>query len=146
MANKDTSKLWFETGDFPTQEQFAQVFDWLRWKDEAIAINEITGLTSILNSLAAPVNEFTSNGPHIYTIPAGHVLEYVVVIPPSNCTVRLENEGTSEPGDIVPDHSVLASEGDIMVVHKLAITSRQVRLAGMPDNSKLVYVKRKIIA
>lgn len=51
MANKDTSKQWFETGDFPTQTQFAQTFDWLRWKDEVLAITDVTGLQDVLNTI-----------------------------------------------------------------------------------------------
>lgn len=56
MVNKDTAKTWFETGDFPTQEQFYQTFDWLRWKDEGIDIADINNLQGILNSLQATIN------------------------------------------------------------------------------------------
>ncbi|MBS0647403.1 MAG: hypothetical protein JSR97_12560 [Verrucomicrobia bacterium] len=56
MTNKDTAKAWFETGDFPTQEQFYQTFDWLRWKDEGLAIDDIANLQQILNSLQATIN------------------------------------------------------------------------------------------
>lgn len=42
MANKDTAKQWFETGDFPTQTQFEQTLEWLRWKDEKIAFADLT--------------------------------------------------------------------------------------------------------
>ncbi len=51
MGFKEDAKQWFETGDYPTQAQFAQVFEWLRWKDEQQAISTITGLADILNSM-----------------------------------------------------------------------------------------------
>ena len=50
MANKDSSKQWFLTGFYPTQSQFAQVFEWLRWKDEKLDMDNITGLTDAINA------------------------------------------------------------------------------------------------
>lgn len=51
MANKDTTKTWFETGDYPTQAQFWQAFEWLRWKDESLQISDISGLQQLVNSI-----------------------------------------------------------------------------------------------
>lgn len=51
MANKDTVKPWFETGDYPTQAQFWQMFDWLRWKDEGLQISDVAGLQELVNSI-----------------------------------------------------------------------------------------------
>ena len=53
MPFKDDVKQWFETGDFPTQAQFYQKFEWLRWKDEKIAAGDLTvELLNIINSFA----------------------------------------------------------------------------------------------
>lgn len=49
MAYKDDAKLWFQTGDYPTQEQCYTVFDWLRWKDENIPVEDIIQLQEILD-------------------------------------------------------------------------------------------------
>ncbi len=52
MANIDTSKQWFQTGDFPTQAQFYQTLEWLRWKDEKIGASDLTTeLLAIINSM-----------------------------------------------------------------------------------------------
>ncbi|HEY9534105.1 MAG TPA: hypothetical protein VIQ77_06190 [Mucilaginibacter sp.] len=61
MANKDTSKQWFEMGDYPTQAQFAQVFDWLRWKDEGISIADVANLQNFLNTLQTTLNSIIPN-------------------------------------------------------------------------------------
>lgn len=61
MANKDTSKQWFETGDYPTQSQFYQVFDWLRWKDEGITIADVAALQGILDSIQNTLNSVLPN-------------------------------------------------------------------------------------
>lgn len=61
MVNKETSKQWFETGDFPTQAQFYQVFDWLRWKDEGISVADVANLQNILNTLQVSLNNALPN-------------------------------------------------------------------------------------
>jgi hypothetical protein len=53
MALKDNVKPWFETGDYPTQAQFYQFFDNIWFKDEMLAIDNISGLQAILNSLSS---------------------------------------------------------------------------------------------
>lgn len=51
MAYKDDVKQWFETGDFPTQSQFWQKFDWQRWKDEKITEADLDpALLAAINS------------------------------------------------------------------------------------------------
>ena len=74
MANKDTSKLWFETGDYPTQTQFAQVFDWLRWKDELIGSGDLTPeLLALINSFGRTVQ--LPAGVFTYNAAAGTLIE-----------------------------------------------------------------------
>ncbi|MGQ0739151.1 MAG: hypothetical protein ACT4OJ_08850, partial [Bacteroidota bacterium] len=82
MANRDTVKPWFETGDKPTQAQFWQFFDWVRFLDDPIAMAEVTGL---VNALLGKVNTsdyegqlIAYDGPAIYTIPAGYLLEKII--------------------------------------------------------------------
>ena len=77
MANKDTAKTWFETGDFPTQSQFWQVFDWLRWKDEPLVAGDLSAeLVALLNLVAglAPAAVSVTGLTGMYTIPAGYAV------------------------------------------------------------------------
>lgn len=55
MAYKDDAKAFFETGDKPTQGQFATVFDNLRWNDQEMPLNKVTGLQAALD-LKADLN------------------------------------------------------------------------------------------
>lgn len=50
MASISQIKDWFKKGLKPTQAQFYAVFDSYRHKSEAIALNEVTGLTGVLAS------------------------------------------------------------------------------------------------
>jgi hypothetical protein len=80
MANKDTSKGWFETGDYPTQAQFAQVFEWLRWKDEQVGVGDLSAeLVALLNSISLMVPQVLviTAGAGTYTIPAGYAIHRV---------------------------------------------------------------------
>lgn len=50
-THKDSVKPWFETGDYPTQAQFYQMFDWLRWTDQLIGVGDLTDeLINIINN------------------------------------------------------------------------------------------------
>ena len=48
MSFLTTVLKWFEYHDTPTESQFNQVFNWLRWKDETIPTSEVQGLDGIL--------------------------------------------------------------------------------------------------
>lgn len=73
MANKDTVKQWFETGDYPTQGQFEQWIEWQRWKDEQLVISDVAGLADYLNNIGSQVAiPLTMGATKNYTIPAGY--------------------------------------------------------------------------
>lgn len=81
MANKDTSKSWFETGDYPTQAQFAQVFEWLRWKDEQVGVGDLSAeIVVLLNSVALVLPQLliiAGGATGSYTIPAGYAIHRI---------------------------------------------------------------------
>lgn len=59
MANKDTAKPWFKTKAYPTQSQFWQLFDWLRWKDDKLLISDVDGLQQALNNATSNAAAYT---------------------------------------------------------------------------------------
>ena len=150
MAFKDQVKPWFETGDYPTQNQFWQMMEWLRWKDEPLNIGDINQLTEILNGLSSPVEAFvTTGGEFTYTIPAGYLLEKVIVVPFSDCKpyATIDKIG-GDVEDMVPvddDTTITDLEGDVWVVNKMAIAAREITIYSLPADSKVYLIKRKII-
>lgn len=46
-------KSWFETGKYPTAQQFADVWDSFRHKDDPVSMTEVEGLAEALNLKAA---------------------------------------------------------------------------------------------
>lgn len=74
MAFKDDVKQWFETGDYPTQAQFWQKFEWLRWKDEKIAFEDLDDdLKELI--LAIPGTILLEYSVRVWKAKAGTMLE-----------------------------------------------------------------------
>jgi hypothetical protein len=63
IRSRATLKTFFETGDFPTQEQFADLIDSLRHVGDAVPMEEVTGLLTVLNQLNASIAALTTVPP-----------------------------------------------------------------------------------
>lgn len=147
MANKDTAKQWFETGDKPTQTQFWQVFDWLRWNDIAIAIDDISGLSAALASKVSKAdyegNCIAYNGPAIYTIPASHLLESIVpyYAAPGDMQISLVAMGNTDEAN---EEGLAAGWNRPIYLNIFAENNTDLYIDGIPPGSKLVFLTRKI--
>lgn len=147
MANKDTAKQWFQTGDKPTQAQFEQLFDWLRWGDQAIAMADITGLvTALLTKLNVADWEGTLiayNGPATYTIPAGYLLEKIIVYYGDAGAIQISTVNMGDT-DEYEQEEVAAGWNRPMQLDIFAEANTDVYIDGIPAGSKIVYLTRKI--
>ena len=84
----DTLKSWFETGDYPTQQQFWDLIDSFIHKDQGITVADVDGLTELLQA-KADANQMQSlqtvvllpAGATTYTAPAGTLVEAFVLLP-----------------------------------------------------------------
>lgn len=152
MANKDTAKTWFEKGDKPTQAQFAQVFEWLRWKDEALDIATDAALIAALNlkNDKAVFDAFEQgqlvsfpDGDGSFAIGANYLLEKVIVLPPIDATVKI---GDTDGGDeLCPEVEITSANGGVIEVNAFANGAvRTIYLSGIPVNTKIIFIKRKI--
>ncbi len=88
MGFIDNAKQWFRTRLKPTQSQFWQTFDWLRWKDELLKIEEVDQLTTILQQKAdigsTGVNRpiaVVLNGNGSFQFPAGLMIDLIMITP-----------------------------------------------------------------
>ncbi len=70
IRSRATLKTFFETGDFPTQEQFADLIDSLRHVSDALGMPDVAGLSAVLNDFAtvAQVNALIAALPGV-TLP-----------------------------------------------------------------------------
>lgn len=146
MAFKDNLKQWFTTGSYPTEAQFAQMFDWLRMQDQQLAIADITGLSDIINNLVAVVQKekitVGNTGKIIHTIVAGYVLNSISVFPvadgPAFCT---SNNG--DAGDIVPSSIVLANGGAYWLLSLQVMADTNIIINALPGTD-LILITTKI--
>lgn len=147
MANKDTAKQWFETGDKPTQAQFWQLFDWLRWTDVAITMDAITGLSA---ALLAKVNKSDYEGNCIaydadatFVIPGGYLLESVIPYYGANGYMNVSTVLMGDSDEVeVPE--VYIGWNRPVVLNIFAHDNINVYISGIPAGSKLVFLLRKI--
>lgn len=147
MGYKDNSKPWFETGDYPDQSQFYQLFDYLRWKDEPIQINEVEGLQTVLNQLSNPVERFiTTETQYEYNLPIGYLLEKIIIEPVANCSPYCSFAGGT--GDIIPEDAstiVSPAEGAVWIVNIFASAAiKNIIVNSIPVGTILYFIKRKI--
>jgi hypothetical protein len=147
VANKDIAKQWFETGDKPTQAQFWQIFDWLRWADTAIAMDQITGLNTALNSKVSKAdyegNCIGFNGDSIYEIPGGYLLESIIPYYGSNGSMKLSVVANGD-SEVVEVPEVNNGWNNPVVINWFAENNTIMYIAGIPNGSKLVFLTRKI--
>lgn len=148
MAYKDNAKNWFQEGDYPTEGQFSQTFDWLRWRDQGVPIEDVIGLADALNDIvttrvALPLTISTTTS---ITIPDGYMVERIIIIPSANCKPVISYEDGA-PGDIIPEPEdfVTPATGAVYEVSQLIVTSRNIVVQNVPINSRIVYMRRKII-
>lgn len=148
MPNIDTVKTWFETGDYPTQAQFEQFFEWIRWKDDLIEINEVRDLVESLNELALPIIKITTALAETpVVIPAGYALEQIWIVPISNCVPIITSEGSPTEGDILSEDEVPVTPtvGRQYMVNLFCVTSKTIVFKEVPVGSTIVLKRRKII-
>lgn len=145
MTNKDTAKTWFERGDKPTQAQFAQVFEWLRWKDEAIDApsdnNKLDKIVFDAFEQGQLVSFPAGNGSFI--LDANYLLEKVIVFPPIDALVKIGDTVGGE--ELCPETPVTSATGGVIEVNAFANgVARTIHLSGIPVNTKIIFIKRKI--
>jgi len=155
MAFIDTVKGWFKTKDKPTQTQFYSLFNWLRWKDEQIPINEVENLNSLLTAKAerATVNaHIADNVKHITAEERTKWNETYSLSPISGTnTVTLLKNGNpiGDPIDLTPyldDSNLARLVSGSVDANGLATFTRDddstftVDLSNLKDNLSLAHV------
>lgn len=69
MTFEEIVKGYFETGNTPSEEQFAEFLSYIRFKDAKLPMAEVSGLTAYLNSLKVSLTPTYPNDPALPTAP-----------------------------------------------------------------------------
>lgn len=149
MANKDTVKPWFEIGDYPTQAQFWQMFDWLRWKDEKLQIIDVEGLQALVNSIItlAAVKEryaqlitLLSDGQ--FVMPAGLIITGIVVDSPVDFNLSI---GTTAGGNDIADAVPIVGGVPLMITLGIyAKADKTIYFSGLAGSTDFILLKNSL--
>lgn len=119
----DTLKQWFQTGDYPTQQQFWDWLDSFRHVSADITINDVEDLANQLNGKAttaqlAALNNTLIIGPGVasYDIPAGTLLTSFWILDDSNPVISV---GKAAAGTDIIDNEQLA-DGELAYDKKVS--------------------------
>lgn len=149
MANRDTVKPWFETGDYPTQVQFWQTFDWLRWKDEPLLITDVQGLQEFINSIitlaAVKVNYvqlLTLITDGTFIMPAGLIITGIIVDAPNDFTLNIG----STPGgnDIVDSLVITGGKAEPVTLMIYAKAEKTLYFSGINASTDFIILKNSL--
>ncbi|MBN8834556.1 MAG: hypothetical protein ABS68_00320 [Niastella sp. SCN 39-18] len=142
----DDVKPWFETGDYPTQAQFYSFFSKLRWKDEPLAIGDISGLTQILNELSQPIETFTTSAAvdFEYSLPVNFLLSDIIIKAPTTCVVAVTASTIAGEEFSIADLDVDADKGALVEVGILSYVAHQIKITGLPAGTSIKIIKKRI--
>jgi hypothetical protein len=149
MAQRDTIKQFFETGDKPTQAQFYQLFDNIFFKDEGIAIANITGLVDALNAKADQTSvallytyKVTLNADGTYVLPIGNLMDKIIITPAGNSNIKV---GTSAGGEeIMPADDIAASEDRMISCDIIARADKTIYFSGITSATTILIFRRTL--
>lgn len=135
---------WFETGDFPTAQQFISKFNKQRWKDEKIAFTDMEqSFIDLINTLGQPILKFADEAlyPTVFnhTINAGYFVEWIMIVPLEDCVVTL-NDGYGNLTDI----DVTALNGETIALNYNALTDRNISIEPVPVGTIILVKKYKL--
>lgn len=122
MAKQSIAQLkqWFQTGDYPTQQQF---YDWMesyRHLDDEVPMASVTGLVQILQTLTnnqgggAGTPPVIVSGTNTWAVPAGTLIEKLVVIDTAALTLSAGTTAGSsnllEAAQCSPAFTIIATD------------------------------------
>jgi hypothetical protein len=115
VTARDTIKQWFETNDYPTQEQF---WNWLEsyvHKNDLIPVARIDGLSDLINNV--PIEgTATSSTPLELIVPAGTFINGIVFIPDGGSDSTVKAGLTSGGTDLWPDDAPFVANDPVVLV------------------------------
>lgn len=133
----DQVKQWFRTNLKPTEGQFWSWLNWVRWKDEAIGISEVTDLQNQLNALGQPIQKFEATGYWEYIIPLEYIVEWLLIKPSTDCIIAYGIDGDEIDNDV----AIESYKGGALEGLKPAFFDRTLYVDGLPPKT-IIYIKR----
>ncbi len=151
MANKETAKGWFLRGLKPLASQFAQIFDWIRWKDESIAVSDVEDLTDILVHKAetSTINNLLLLLPDVQNKSAAFTYALTAGVNLEKLWFKSSGSGTLKMGTAIGVYDILngidyvAGTGSgIIDINQFDTIDRTVYISGINSDTLFYFFKR----
>ena len=145
VVTKDTLKTYFETGDYPTQQQFTNLIDSLRHVNDPIAFADLAEevITAINNAADSTGNApiVTEPGATTVTIPHGTLIDLVVVL---NSVGVIFSAGWSDGGTDVIDNFQIPDNKSVIstIIYNRADEHGTLYLNGVTGGTVVKLYKR----
>ena len=142
VVTKDILKTYFETGDYPTQAQFANLIDSLRSEEDPIALTDlseevITAINDAGGSGNPPI--VTAPGANSVIIPNGVLIDLIVVFYGDG--INFSAGWTTGGIDVVDNYTVIGSVCPISTA-VYNIETRTLHLNGVGVDTIIKLYKR----
>jgi hypothetical protein len=146
MAYQDTVNQWFETGDYPTEAQFRQKHAWLRWKDEAITIEDIEGLAQFVNAIIQLDTvknlfriEITLQADGSYHLDQGDIITAMIIDSPNDTTISIGNEAGGT--EIAENIDITGGSPEAVSAVLYAKEARDIHFTGINGATAIIIIK-----
>lgn len=100
----------------------------------------------VLFTVNNPVETITTTGGTVaYNIPAGYLLEKIIIKADVDVNASAETANAPGSGNIITTQPIIASEGAVWVINKMAWANTSINIVGLPAGVKIYVLKRKIL-
>lgn len=150
MGYIDDAKQWFKTRLKPTQNQFWQTFQWLRWKDEKLPMSDVTDLITTLNQKAdigvTGVNKpigIALTGDGFIDIPEGLLIDFIIITPTGDITPLF---GTTPAGYdfFQASEPIVANTDYLLTVSKTIRATTRLYITGITSPTVILIYTRTL--
>jgi hypothetical protein len=151
QQTRSTLKGWFLRKMEPLQQQFHDWIDSFWHKEDDIPMERIEGLGDALEGLASAAEvqaylqgtriAYQATDEIIYQLPAGHILEKILIKPSSPIMVRIGKTATAD--DLVFDTEV-GMAGEVFILNVYSGQLPQLHVKGIVYPASIIYYLRKV--
>lgn len=148
---RNQAKQYLQTGDYPTEAQFAAILDALLFSGEV----QMTDIANLIITLQGKVelSDFEAfykgelieaNGNYVYPQLANTLIEKIIIIPGADALIRI---GTTNGGEEVMNETevtVADKDSRTQVLDAFTDVNRDLYINGITAGSKLIILKRPL--
>ena len=145
VETKNQLKQYFQTGDYPTQQQFYNLIDSLMHVSQQLTIAQITGLQNILDNMKNAGSVITlAAGTTQWDVPAGTLIEKLWIT--DNIELSFRAGKTNGGSDIISEdedgNNITEADGAVFTIDARFKNAGTIYFGGVTANTIIRIYKR----